>query len=161
MADDKLKSALNYEYGAGEWWCSSIQSYACMKLTMRKQGLEQNHLVHAAFFRNGPSHVQGLAAYVPCLTLSMEEHRGEKYSYHKMKDGEKVGSGKDSFQGCGMDAFLRSNGINVNAGSFSIAEIAKAISMSVKYWEMIGIDHAAAALREFNTRVFAPVAKER
>lgn len=160
MAGEKLASALRFVYGEGKWWGSTIQSYACMRLSLRKQGLEQNHLVHAAFFRKGPPRVQHLVAYVPCITLSMEEHRGKKYSYHKMKDGQKVGSGKDSFEGCGMDAFLESKKIDVNAKSFTITEIATAINASIQYWDMISIHHAAAALREFKTRVFEPVATQ-
>jgi hypothetical protein len=153
-----MEGALKFEYGSGKWWAGTIQSYALMRLILKGQGLEQNHLVHAAFFRKGPARVHHLTAYVPCLTLSMQEHRGEKYSYHKMKDGQKVGTGKNAFDGCGMDAFLRSKQINVNADSFSINEIARAINASIEYWEMIDVDHAAAALREFKERVFEPVA---
>jgi hypothetical protein len=159
MAAEKTASALKLEYGKGHWWGSTIQSYARMKLLLKGQGLEQNHLVHAAFFRKGPHRLRELVAYVPCLTLSMQEHRGEKYSYHKMKDGQRVGTETDAFDGCGMDAFLESRGINVNAKSFSTSEIKNAIDVSIEYWHMIGIHHAAAALREFKTLVFEPLAR--
>ena len=159
MAEEPATNALAYEYGSGQWWGSTIQSYARMKLLLRKQGLEQNHLVHAAFFRKGPPQLEHLYAYVPCLTLSMEEHRGETYSYHTMKDGQKVGTAGNAFDGCGMDAFLHSKGIDVRANCFSASEITKAIDCSIQYWNMIGIRHASAALREFKTRLFEPSAR--
>jgi len=68
------------EYGQGKWWSSVIQSYNVMKQRLKGQGLEQNHLVHAMFFRNGPPETRHLVGEVPCLTLSTEEHRGAKTS---------------------------------------------------------------------------------
>ncbi len=51
MAEDKLTTALNFEYGKNRWWGSTIQSYARMKLALKGQGLEQNHLVHVGTCR--------------------------------------------------------------------------------------------------------------
>lgn len=156
MAGKQDSSAFGIEYGRHHWWGSAIQSYARMRLLLRKQGLEQHHLVHAAFFRKGPPSLRALVAYVPCLTLSMEEHRGGKYGVHTMKDGQPVGAGEEAFAGCGMDAFLHSKGIDVKAGSFSAGQVARALDCCIEYWDMVGLDHAAAALREFKSRVFEP-----
>lgn len=76
-----------------------------------------------------------------------------------MKDGQRVGTGNDAFDGCGMDVFLASKGIDVNAKSFSVSQITNAMNVSIEYWDMISIHHAAAALREFKTRVFEPAAQ--
>ena len=49
MAEEKTPSALKFEYGVDLWWGSTIQSYARMKLLLKGQGLERNHVLHAAF----------------------------------------------------------------------------------------------------------------
>lgn len=149
---DDRTAASQFEYGKDEWWGSVIQSYAAMQAAMRGTGTEQNHLVHAALLKKGPAKTRHLWRYVPAITLSMEEHRGATYSYHTMKDGEVVGSG-GAFRGCGMDAYLRSRGIDVNALSFTERQVAEAIDASADYWRMIGLDHAAAAVREFKVKL--------
>jgi hypothetical protein len=53
-----------------------------------------------------------------------------------------------------MDAYLKSRGIDVNALSFTEREVSEAIDASASYWRMIGLDHAAAAVREFKTKFF-------
>jgi hypothetical protein len=142
-------------YGKGKWWASRIQSYACMALSMQGEGFEQNHLVHAAFFDKGPAHLQHLAAYVPCITLTFEEHRGRGSSFHHMKDQMRTGPDGKPYHGCGMDAFLLSKGIRVKQPRFTEQQVAKAIDASAEYWRLIGMDHAAAAVREFKERVFS------
>ena len=141
------------EYGNGKWWSSLIQSYDDMKRTLKGQGLEQNHLVHAMFFRNGPPETRHLVSEVPCLTLSVEEHRGAKTSFHHMKDGTVIGRGEQSFAGCGMDGYLVGRGIRMK-GPFTRAEIVSAIDASADYWKMIRMEHCAEALAEFKQRFF-------
>jgi hypothetical protein len=139
------------EYRQGEWWSHIIQPYSVMKQTLKGQGLEQNHLVHAMFFRNGPLETRHLVGEVPCLTLSTEEHRGAKTSFHHLKDGTIVGQGKRSFAGCGMDGYLIGRGIRMK-GPFSKSDVLKAIDASADYWRMIGMEHCAEALGEFKAR---------
>ncbi|HZT32153.1 MAG TPA: hypothetical protein VFA33_19860 [Bryobacteraceae bacterium] len=146
--------ATRFPYGGRRWWRGAIQSYAAMRLSLKGAGLEQNHLVHEAILKKGPPATQHLVRYIPAITLSMEEHRGKKYSYHTMKDRQQVGGGPNSFRGCGMDAYLRSRRIDVNRPSFTLSEVSKAIDASADYWEMIGVDHAAAAVRQFKTEIF-------
>ena len=133
------------EYGQGKWWGSVIQSYNVMKKTLKGQGLEQNHLVPAMFFRNGPLETRHLVREIPCLTLSTEEHRGAKTSFHNLKDGTIVGQGKRSFAGCGMDGLLIGRGILMK-GPFTRQDILEAIEASADYWRMIGMRHCAEAL---------------
>jgi hypothetical protein len=148
-------SATQYEYGAGEWWAAVIQSYAAMQAAMRGTGTEQNHLVHAALLKKGPAATAHLWRYVPAITLTMEEHRGAEFSYHKMRDGTLVGSGKYAFRGCGMDDYLLGVGIDVNrALSFTHEQVSRGIDASARYWQVIGMRHAAAAVREFKREIF-------
>jgi hypothetical protein len=146
---NETEPATRFAYGGGKWWESTIRTYAAMKMAMKGSQTEQNHLVHAAFFRKGPPETRHLVQYVPAITLSKEEHRGPKFSYHKMKDGERVATGRDSFHGCGMDAYLLSEGIDVNKPHFTFEEVGKAIDASADYWAMIGLDHATEAVRQF------------
>jgi hypothetical protein len=104
------------------------------------------------FLRNGPPDTRHLVGEVPCLTLSVGEHRGAKTSFHNMKDGTIVGQGKKSFAGCGMDAYLIGRGIRMR-GPFTRQEIAAAVDASADYWRMIGTE----SLRRRRRRVQATV----
>lgn len=142
------------EYGKGKWWATLIQSYSVMKAALKGTSTEQNHLVHQAFFKNGPPEWRHLVGEVPCLTLTFQEHRGKNTSYHNLKDGGTVGQGKGAFVGCGMDGYLVSRGIRVRDRHFSKQDILDAIDASADYWKMIGMDHCAEAVEEFRTRYF-------
>jgi hypothetical protein len=147
--------ATQYQYGTGEWWGAVIQAYAAMQAAMRGTGTEQNHLVHAALLKKGPAATAHLWRYVPAITLTMEEHRGAAYSYHKMKDGTVVGEGTSAFLGRGVDDYLLGLGIDVNRSlSFTHEQVSTGIEASARYWQMIGMRHAAAAVREFKREIF-------
>lgn len=76
MAEEKTPSALKFEYGVDLWWGSTIQSYARMKLLLKGQGLERNHVLHAAFFHKRP-HRHGANRCEPEGYKRNEEQLGE------------------------------------------------------------------------------------
>ncbi len=72
-----------------------------------------------------------------------------------MKDGTRVPEGKGKFfLGCGMDDFLRLNGLDVRKPAFTREEVSKAIDVSFRYWRTLGVDHAVDALRQFKKEIF-------
>ena len=159
MSDERIQTkerrdSTQFEYGRSTWWAGFIQSYGAMEMALHATETEQNHLVHAAFLKKGPAKTRHLWRYVPAITLSQAEHRGARFSFHHLKDLELCGSGGGSFLGCGMDAFLRSRGVYPRKTSFSEREVSEAIDASSKYWSMIGMEHASAAIRQFKREVF-------
>lgn len=58
------------------WWGSTIQSYARKKLLLKGQGLERNHVLHAAFFHKRP-HRHGANRCEPEGYKRNEEQLGE------------------------------------------------------------------------------------
>ena len=60
----------NVIYGEGTWWEAHIQSYACLKATLKGEGLHQHHLIPKSLFLKGPAQTRGLIDYVPSVTLT-------------------------------------------------------------------------------------------
>ena len=131
-----------------------VVSYGAAKLMRFSTGIERNHIVPKAFLEKGPPETRHLGDYVPVLPLSFQEHRGRGYSFHNMKDGQRVASREGSFEGCGLNAFLHSRRLDIKAKSYSAAEVSDAISACEDYYRMIGLDHCAKAAHKFATEVY-------
>jgi hypothetical protein len=143
-----------FEYGKGKWWNSTITTFGAAQLMKLGGGIERNHLIPKAFLEKGPPETKDLGKYVPVLPLSHQEHTGATYSFHYMKDGQQVGTGKSAFRGCGLNDFLLAQRINIRAESYSSKEVSAAINACETYHRMIGLDHAAKAIRQFKTEIY-------
>jgi hypothetical protein len=127
------QSAVDFEYGEGSWYGSVITTHGRAKIMRLDEGIERNHLVPKAFLLKGPKETKHLGDYVPVLPISFNEHRGKQFSFHMMRDGQKVPDGKRQFKGCGLNAYLRSKSIDIDATSFTANEVAAAIDALARH----------------------------
>jgi len=63
-----------------QWWVSTIQSYAQLRLALKGEGLHQHHLIPRALFLNGPKRTQGLIDYIPSVPFTEDEHLNTLHS---------------------------------------------------------------------------------
>ena len=110
-----------------QWWTSSIQSYAQLRLILKGEGLHQHHLIPKSLFLYGPAKTRDLIDYIPSVPLSEAEHLKTVHSE--------------------LNNFLATKGLWQR--SLSSSELRAAIGLTAEFYERRGLRHFAAAIRGF------------
>jgi hypothetical protein len=121
---------------ANEWWISSIQSYAQLRITLEGEGLHQHHLISKSLFLHGPIPTRGIIDYVPSVTLSQAEHLRTLHT--------------------SLNRFLE--GKSLWQRSLSSRELSEAIDFTADFYQRRGLRHFAAAIRGFRREAYDKVA---
>lgn len=130
-----LPSAINFQYGVGKWWGAHIQSYACLRSTLRNAGLHQHHLIPKSLIEKGPYKTHFLIDYVPSVTLDQMEHLS---SVHEE-----------------LNAYLTTMG--VWQVSLTQSRLEEAINFTRDFYMRHGIYHFSEAIDEFIEKLYSKV----
>jgi hypothetical protein len=118
-----------------EWWTSTIQSYAQLRLALMGEGLHSHHLLPKSLFENGPRKTQGLINYIPSVPFSQSEHLRTLHS--------------------ALNDFLRSKGVWQQ--HLFQSDLERAMELTAQFYEHSGLNHFAAAIRAFRNQAYDKV----
>ncbi len=119
-----------------QWWTSTIQSYAQLKIALKGEGLHQHHLIPKSLLLHGPIKTRNLIDYVPSVPLTEAEHLKTLHT--------------------ALNELLRRNGLWQR--DLSAAELRRAIDLVSEFYERHGLRHFAAAIHGFRREAYDKVA---
>lgn len=109
-----------------------VQSYGLLKGLLEGEGLHQHHLIPKSLFRYGPQWGRALGDFVPSVPLAEAEHLA---TLHPV-----------------LNEYLKEHGLWQRP--LSDGELEKAIELTAGFYAERGLRHFAAAIHEFQARVY-------
>ena len=122
----------NFIYGKGKWWEAHIQSYACLKASLKGEGLHQHHLIPKSLLLKGPVRTRGLIDYVPSVTLDESEHLSTVHD--------------------ALNSHLASKGVWQRP--LTSSELEAAIRFTKEFYKQRGLAHFAEAIEQFLSEIY-------
>jgi hypothetical protein len=129
-----LPTATNFKYGTGKWWGAHVQTYACLRSSIKGTELHQHHLVPKSLFTHGPGRTWNLIDYIPSVTLEEREHLSAVHG--------------------SLNACLKERGLW--QVPLTESRLTEAIRTCGEFYAHRGLSHFAAAIEEFRRRVYSP-----